>query len=230
MANIGYRIYKNFSRPSQELLKQLDGIPIANLGDCMNRRAAISSAIQSVNGKRMIGTAYTVNSPAGDNLLFYYAIDNANPGDIIVIANDGFTERALCGEIMVSLAQKRGLAGFVVDGAIRDKAEIREMKFPVFAKASIPNGPYKNGPGEINVPVCIGGQVVFPGDILIGDVNGLVVIRPQEAAEIYKKAHAVMKKEAEMMDNITRIGRLNLTWMYEKLKQDDCEIIEEAKQ
>lgn len=224
MSNIGYRIQKEFPRPNPELIRMFAGVPIPNIGDCMNRTAALGSSLKALNGARMMGTAYTVNCPAGDNLLFYYAIDNAKPGDVIVVANHGYTERALCGEIMATMAQKRGLAGFVIDGAIRDKSELAKMDFPVFAVASSPNGPYKNGPGDINVPVSVGGKVICPGDILIGDPDGIIVMKPDQAEEIHRKAVAVMEKEAGMLRRIEEKGGLDLQWMYSKLAADNCEI------
>ena len=223
--NIGYCIKNDFPRPAPELLAQFNGIPVPNLGDAMNRTAAISAQITPVNHVRLTGTAYTVRVPAGDNLLFYYAIDNAKPGDVIVVDGGGFEERALCGEIMATYAAKRGLAGFVINGAIRDKMELSQMDFPVFAKAACPNGPYKNGPGEINVPVNIGGRIICPGDILVGDGNGLVSIHPQEAELVLKKAHAVMEKEAGMMKEIEEQGKMSLGWMYEKITNDQCSIL-----
>lgn len=225
--NIGYCINPAFSRPDPELIARFADIPVPNLGDAMNRTAAISSRIAPVNGARLMGTAYTVRVPAGDNLLFYYAIDNALPGDVIVVDGGGFEERALCGEIMAAFARKRGLAGFVVNGAIRDRVELSQMDFPVFARASCPNGPYKNGPGEINVPVNIGGRVICPGDLLIGDGNGLVAFHPQDADALLHSARAVMKKEAGMMQRIADEGCMELGWMYDRLKQDGCTIAQE---
>lgn len=220
--NIGYCIKNDFPRPAPELIARFAGIPVPNLGDAMNRTAAISARITPVNHVRLMGTAYTVRVPAGDNLLFYYAIDNAKAGDVIVVDGDGFEDRALCGEIMATFAHKRGIAGFVVNGAIRDRVELEQMDFPVFAKASCPNGPYKNGPGEINVPVNIGGRVICPGDILIGDGDGLVAFHPEQAEEVLEKARAVMKKEADMMQLIESESRMELGWMYDKLKSNHC--------
>lgn len=224
--NIGYCIKNDFPRPSAELLAKFDGIPVPNIGDAMNRTAAISAQITPVNNVRLTGTAYTVRVPAGDNLLFYYAIDNARPGDVIVVDGGGFEERALCGEIMATYAAKRGIAGFVINGAIRDKVELSGMNFPVFARAACPNGPYKNGPGEINVPVNIGGRIVCPGDILVGDGNGLVVVRPEDAENVLASAQAVMKKEAGMMKEIEEQGKMSLGWMYEKITNDQCSILD----
>lgn len=198
-----------------------------NIGDSMNRMAALNSRLVLMNNKniRMMGSAYTVNCPAGDNLLFYYAIDNAKPGDVIVVANNGFTERALCGEIMAHMAEKRKLAGFVVDGAIRDKSIISEMELPVFAVSNSPNGPYKNGPGEVNVPISVGGKIICPGDIVIGDMNGIIVIKSEEANYVCEKAKMIMEKEEAMMRRINEKNGLNLALMYEKIRNDNCEKI-----
>lgn len=220
--NIGYQINMPVRRLPQEQLKKFAEIPVSVIGDSMNRTAAVGSEIQPVNETRLMGSAYTVRVPAGDNLLFYYAISQAQPGDVIAVDGGGFTERALCGEIMAAYAQKRGLAGFVVNGAIRDRMEISQMDFPVFARASCVNGPYKNGPGEINVPVNIGGRVICPGDIMIGDGNGLVVFKPEDAEEILEKAYSVMEKERQMMENIEQHGQIDLQWMYQKIKSDRC--------
>lgn len=227
MANIRYEIHKNITRPSEELVARFGGIPVPNLGDCMNRVAAISSHLRPMNKAPLLGTAYTVSCEAGDNLLFYYAIDNAKPGDIIVVSGGNYLERALCGDIMAELAQAKKLGGFVVDGAVRDIKELSELDFPVYASAASPNGPYKNGPGSINVPVNIGGRVIYPGDILVGDETGVVSVRPFEAETVLEKAKAVMEKEAKMLSSIHATGTLDLEWMYQKLAADGCDIFEE---
>lgn len=218
--SIGYQIMDGIKRPSLDMIKALGDIPVPILGDSMDRSSAISSEIQPINSARLAGCAYTVHVPAGDNLLLYYAIDQAYPGDIIVVDGGGFTERALCGEIMVTYAMKRGLAGLVIDGAIRDKMELSRMKIPVFAKSSSPNGPNKNGPGKINVPVSVGGKIVCPGDIIIGDENGIITINPKEATQVLKTAHKLMEKEKMILDDIERNGHLDLRWMYQKIEHE----------
>lgn len=218
--NIGYSIKRDFERPSKEIIDKFTGIPVPNIGDCGNRTLAIGSDIRPVNNVRLQGPAYTVRVQAGDNLLIYYAIDNAKPGDIIVVDGNGFSERALIGEIMTKLAMAKHLGGMIIYGAIRDSGALAKLDFPVFYKSISPNGPYKNGPGEINVPVNIGGKIINPGDILVGDIDGLVVIDPSYALEIIDKAHGVMDKEAKMMANIEEKGSLDLAWMYKKLEED----------
>ena len=159
--------------------KAFRGLPIANLDDCMGRIAAVDARLKNVNKTPLLGVAFTVRCPAGDNLMFHKALDLAQPGDILVIAAGGSMSRSLCGEIMSTYARSRGIAGFVVDGCIRDYDELSALTdFPVFARGVTPNGPYKNGPGEINFPVTVAGQVICPGDILVGDGDGLLVIKP----------------------------------------------------
>lgn len=218
--SIGYKIIREIERPSSELIEMFRDIPVPILGDSLDRSAAISSKIQPLNSVKLVGCAYTVHVPAGDNLLLYYAIDQARPGDVIVVDGKGFTERALCGEIMVTYAMKRKLAGIVIDGAIRDKKELSQMEFPVFAKSSSPNGPNKNGPGEINVPVSVGGRIVSPGDIIVGDENGIITIHPKQVSHVLENAYQVMKKEKTILDQINQDGQLDLTWMYEKLRRE----------
>lgn len=220
--NAGYHIIKDFQRADQSLIDSFNGIPVPNIGDSMNRTAAITSELRPINHTRLQGSAYTVRVPAGDNLLIYYAIDQAKPGDVIVVDGNGFTERALVGGIMSELAKAKGIAGLVIYGAIRDPKDLENMDFPVFYKAICPNGPYKNGPGEINVPVNIGGKIVKPGDILIGDEDGLVVIDQKNALEVSIKAREVVKKEAKMMESIRTKGELDLEWVYKKLQNDGC--------
>lgn len=222
--NVEYKIINDFKRPDKSLIDCFDGLLVPNIGDAMNRTAAISSSIRPFNKKRLQGTAYTVRVQAGDNLLIYYAIDNAKPGDVIVVDGAGYEDRALLGGIMSTYAAKRGIAGIVVDGAIRDPKDLEELDINVFAKAISPNGPYKNGPGEINVPVNIGGRIIKPGDILIGDVDGLVVVDPKYALEVSKKTLAIKGKEDKMMKLINEECKMDLNWMYEKLQKDGCEI------
>ncbi|MGO1884749.1 MAG: RraA family protein [Citricoccus sp.] len=217
MTTARYRITPTFARPPRALIDRFRGLPSSTIGDAMQRTAALPSRIRPLNSAPLLGSAYTVNAPEGDNILLYYAIDNAQPGDVIVAGNAGFTERALCGEIMASLAKSRGIAGIVVDGAIRDSAELARMDFPVYSVASSPNGPYKNGPGTVNEPLSIGTQVVRPGDILAGDATGIVVIPAEEASEVASVTAQLVEKEDRTLAEITAGKGMDLTWMYDQL-------------
>jgi regulator of RNase E activity RraA len=154
----------------------------------------------------MVGTAVTVRTRGGDNLSTLRAFDYCRPGDVLVIDAAGDLTNAVIGGIMTAGASMLGLAGVVVDGAIRDIAEIREREFPVYARGVNHRGPYKNGPGEINVPVCIGGMIVQPGDLIVGDQDGLLAFPASEAAALIDKALAQQEKEEWQMEEI-RQGR-----------------------
>jgi RraA family protein len=227
MANIGFRVYENVNRPQKELIDGFKGIQTANIGDCMNRMGAINGSIRQMNEKNILGPAYTVKVPSGDNLMIFLAVEKAQPGDVLVIDGEGCMDRALVGEILAKFAESKKLGGFLVDGCIRDSEILTKMDLPIFAKGTNPNGPYRNGPGEINVPVSIGGKVIHPGDIIIGDGDGVIVVKQEEAKELQRKAREIEEKEVAIFENIENGKGLDLTWMYEKLKQEKCEFIKE---
>ena len=223
----GCRIRRNFERPAKELVEAFRGIPVANIDDNMGRIAAVDQSIFPLNpDATILGTAFTVNAPAGDNLLFHKALDMAQPGDVIVLANKGSLSRSLCGEIMSSYAASRGLAGIIIDGCVRDSAALRTMDFPVYAKGITPNGPYKTGPGEMNFPVSFAGIVINPGDIIIGDADGLLVVRPEEAAKIVEKAKAYHDSETKQLEGIHTSGTWVRPWVDSKLEEVGFEFVD----
>lgn len=131
---IGFRAFTNFERPSQALIDAYRGIPSSNIGDCVKKLNCMFGGIRPFNHLPLVGTAFTVKVPSGDNLVAQMALDYTQPGDILVIDGAGYTDRALVGGMMLAYAQMRGLGGFVVDGAIRDLDDIRQGNIPVFAK------------------------------------------------------------------------------------------------
>ena len=195
----GCRIRRNFERPAKELVEAFRGIPVANIDDNCGRIAAVDASIFPLNPKaRLLGTAFTVNAPAGDNLLFHAALDMAQPGDVIVLANKGSMSRALCGEIMSNYA-KKGIT---------------------------PNGPYKNGPGEMNFPVSFGGIIINPGDILVGDSDGLIAIDPKNAEELAKIAKAYHEGEENQLDGIINRGEWPRPWVQDSLEKVGFEFVD----
>lgn len=206
MSCVGFRIFTKVDRPNPALVERFRGIPSSNINDTMNRLYNTDDSIQSINRLPMLGTAITVRAPLGDNMMFHRALDIAQPGDILVVDGGGCTQRSLAGEIMVTYAAKKGLAGIVVNGALRDLDGILACPMPIYAKAITPQGPFKNGPGEINVPVCCGGVVVMPGDILVGDMDGIVVIRKEDAALVIEDAEKKLAQETKKLDGYRTIG------------------------
>lgn len=226
--SVGCKIIKDFRRPAPELVERFRDMPVANIDDNMNRIAAVDAAIEPIGYKgQLLGTAFTVRVAQGDNLMFHAAMDLAKPGDVIVIDAGGFTDRAIFGELMATYCKSRGIRGIVCDGAIRDRGGLAAMEdFHVYARGATPNGPYKNGPGEINVPVVIGGKIVYPGDIVVGDDDGVLFIRPDEAEALAKATEAVEEKEAKIMEHILGDGTYIRPWVDEKLREIGCEIVD----
>ena len=221
--NVGCRIIQHIRRPDPALVERFRGVPVANIDDCMNRMAAVDAAIEPIGKGQLLGTAFTVRVPQGDNLMFHAAMDMAEPGDVILIDAGGCTDRAILGELMATYCKTRGIKGIVCDGAIRDRDALSAMEgFPVYARAASPNGPYKNGPGEINVPVVIGGRLVHPGDIVVGDGDGILFIDPADAAALADAAEAVERKEAAILREIVRDGTYKRPWVAEKLAEIGC--------
>jgi len=150
----------------------------------------------------MVGRALTVRTRPGDNQFIHRALDLVRPGDVIVVEGGGYEGRALVGEIMTSVAASRGAAGMVIDGAIRDAGAIGRASFACFARSAIHLGPYKDGPGAIDVPVTVGGMVVSPGDIVMGDEDGVVAFPVEGAAALLAAVQAQEAREAEIMQSI----------------------------
>lgn len=225
MANVGLRIKKTVNRPSKELVASFAGLPAANIGDMMNRTFCMNAKIRPINAAPLLGPAFTVKVRPGDNLLLHKALDMAQPGDILVVDAQGDMNNSIMGELMVLWAIKRNLGGFVIDGAIRDIGTLKNMDIPIYAAGITPAGPYKDGPGEINFPVCCGGVVVNPGDILVGDEDGIVVIRPEDAPELLTKTQAKNAAEQKTMAEIDNMA-WDRTWVDKALAAQNCEYID----
>lgn len=190
---IGNRVLP-VQRPASTLVDEFRGLPSSNIGDVMNRLYCMHG-LHPMNDNALCGCAFTVKVPQGDNLMIHYALDLAQPGDIICVDGEGDLEHALAGEMMLNHAVKRGIGGWVIDGSLRDVDALRKAAIPIYCRNITPQGPYKNGPGEVNVPISCGGQVVFPGDILVGDSDGIVVIRPEQADAIAALARDKFESE-----------------------------------
>src|SRR5881409_3021538 len=181
---------------SEVLIAALRDIPVAALSDNMHRNiGTVGLRPYHRPGKHtMAGTAVTARSRGGDNLTYLRALEFCRPGDVLIIDACGHLDNAVVGGILSFYAASIGVAGLVIDGAIRDVAEIREREFPVYARGVTHRGPYKDGPGEINVPVSVGGMVINPGDIVVGDQDGLLAIPPGDAEVVLDGARTTLQR------------------------------------
>ena len=169
----------------------------------------------------MAGPALTVRTRPGDNLMIHKALQLAQPGDVIVVDGGGDLTNSLIGEIMAGHAQRLGVAGLVIHGAIRDAGAIREGTLPVFAAGVTHRGPYKDGPGEINVPIALDGMVVHPGDLVIGDDDGLLCVPFEDAQALLDAALGKQEMERQMVTSIAD-GNYQAPWVDATLARLNC--------
>lgn len=168
---------------SADYVPGLSQYPVANVGDAMDRLNLMDTSIRTQwRGGRCVGPALTVLTRDGDNLAIHRALDDAQPGDVLVINALGGTVRAVFGDLLAEVCMAAGIAGVVIDGLTRDRATIEALGLPLWARGVSPAGPAKYGPGQVFTPVACGGVVVNPGDIIVGDDDGIAVV-PQENAE-----------------------------------------------
>ncbi|HEY9280130.1 MAG TPA: RraA family protein [Eoetvoesiella sp.] len=218
MKNLPF-IRKDIERVSAELVERARHYQAAILADVGGRRGALGGQIKPLcSTMKIAGPAFTVEVRPGDNLMFHVALAQAKPGDVIVVEGKGDLSAALCGTIMSTQAQAAGLAGFVVDAAVRDSEEIVEGSFPVFAAGTNPNGPTKALGGRINWPVTLAGTTVNPGDLIVGDADGVVVVPKENVEEILVLAQKKVDAEARRIADIKN-GDLGAPWLQAALIQ-----------
>ena len=206
-------------RVSQETVAKFREIPTAVIGDCMSRLFAAGPRIRPMHMKGIVlaGPAYTVHTRPGDNLFIHKAIDSALAGDVIVVDAAGDCTNSLMGEMMLTHSETLGLAGVVLDGAIRDLSHVANHNFPVFAAGITQRGPYQTGPGEINVPISVGGLVVMPGDLIVGDDDGVICIPFDLTDQIFEEASKRLVGETAQRERV-RNGTVDRKWIDERLE------------
>lgn len=227
--NVGFRVFAQIRRPPSGLIAEFSNLETTWITDAMNRFGGLDGNIRGADtSMRMAGPALTVRVPPGDNLMVYKALEIAEPGDIIVIEARGFTGVAQWGDLTSLTAKGLNLGGMVTDGSLRDIEGICRVGFPVFAKPfAIPNGDLKDGPGEVNVPVAVGGVPILPGDIIVGDSNGVAVVPRVDAEAVLAKARTYPDAEAKKVKEISE-GKLIPGWLESTLSQKGCEIINDS--
>jgi RraA family protein len=222
--SIGFRVRNRERAVDQEWVEKFKELPVANVSDSMFRMNAGGAKLRPMHREgKLAGRALTVKAPPGDNLMLHKAIDMAAQGDVIVVDGGGEVTHALIGEMMLSYARGRGIAGFVLNGAIRDADAFLEINLPSYAVGVTHRGPYKNGPGEVNCPIAIGGMVVMPGDLVLGDADGVVVVPIDDVADVYEKTVAKHAAETKQMDAV-KAGTHKPTWFNDKLANLGCEL------
>lgn len=228
--SVGKRIYLRRAMPETEVMEQFAAIPASNVADVMNRSCAMHPRIRLVSSpiaQMMVGPAFTVKGRAGDNLLLHAALNYASPGDVIVVSNEEDNTRSLMGEVMMAyLRHTKKVAGIILDGPIRDINEIRTWDFPVYCTGTTPGGPYKEGPGEINVPIACGGISVNPGDIILADPDGVIAIPRKDAVEILEGAKAFQAADESKLI-AAKNGTADRSWVEKALEAKGIEIIDD---
>ncbi|WP_394743196.1 4-carboxy-4-hydroxy-2-oxoadipate aldolase/oxaloacetate decarboxylase [Natronococcus roseus] len=199
-----HTIEYDVQRPNRDVVSAFEEIPSTIVSDVTgNVGLTMDSGINpAYEGAETAGTAITVKAAPGDNLIIHKAITMAEPGDILVIDADGFTETGHLGELMCKSCQVNGIAGIVIDGSVRDRQALAEMEFPVYARGTHPRGPLKQDPGSINVSVSCGGVAVEPGDVIVGDDDGIAVAPRENAAEILERSREKLDSEDAVREEL----------------------------
>jgi RraA family protein len=221
---IGFQICKRERKVDAGIVAKFRDLPVANISDSMSRMTAGGAALRPIHrGGVLAGPAFTVKTRPGDNLMVHKALDIADPGDVIVVDGGGDLTNSLIGEMMAAHAERRGIAGIVIYGAIRDYDTLHAGDFPVFAAGVTHRGPYKDGPGEINVPIAIEGMVIAPGDLIVGDGDGIVCVPYDQTAEVLKAAEAKHQAELKQLVAIKQ-GKSDRAWVDAALTKLGCKI------
>jgi RraA family protein len=219
----GNRIAARQRAVTSDIIEKYRALPVANVSDSMGRMTAGGACLRPFHrGGILAGPAITVKARPGDNLMVHAALDRAQPGDVIVVDTGGDMTNAIIGELMVAHAAYLRLGGFVINGAIRDVAAIRAGDFPIYALGVSHRGPYKDGPGEVNFPVAIAGMVVMPGDLVLGDEDGLVVVPFDDVEAVYDAATKKHAAETAQLERIA-IGQNDRRWVQQALVASGCE-------
>ena len=207
-------IRREFSRVDRGVVARASAFAASVLADVAGRRGTLDSRIQPLSrSQRMAGPALTIEVRPGDNLMIHAAMAMAQPGDVLVVDGKGDTTCALMGSIMITACRKLGLAGVVLDGAHRDSEEILTLGFPVYSVGSNPNGPTKNVAGRINWPISCGGVSVLPGDLIVADGDGVVVIERERAESLLGLADKKMQEERARISGIESGKNIRPTWL-----------------
>jgi len=220
---IGFKIHTRQRKVDEATVEKFKAIAVANISDSMSRMAHGGPRLRPMHaGGVLSGVALTVRQRPGDNLMVHAALNRAKAGDVIVVDAGGDLTNAIIGELMLSHAQQIGVAGVIINGAVRDHGWIRKNTFPVYAAGVTHRGPYKNGPGEVNVPIAIDGMIIEPGDLIVGDDDGFVCVPFDQTEAVFGAANTKQQGEAKTMAAI-KAGTTDRSWVERALQEAGCE-------
>lgn len=220
----GFRVRREFSRPSPELIEKFRAFDVPDVSDLLNRIYTMTGEIKNlVNDQPLVGPALTVKVFPGDNLMIHKALDLIQPGDVVVVDTSGSATNAVFGDMIANKAKHRGAAGFIIDGLIRDLDDVKDVGMPVFARGVTAFGPLHRGPGEVNYPISCDGIVVNPGDIIVADATGIVVVRQEFAEQLVIRVTRRQAQMASYIQNVRR-GEVSNDWVDAQLAADNCMI------
>lgn len=217
-----YRVYNHYERADEGIVKAFAGVPTAIISDNLHRLEGAGPRIRPLHARGILaGAALTVKTRPGDNLMIHKAADIALPGDVIVVDGGGDLTNALIGELILRYAQSKGVVGFVVNGAARDIDFVQSGDYPVYAAGVTHRGPYKDGPGTVNGPISIDGMPISPGDIIIGDMDGVVSIPRLIANSVLENSLAQVEREKNILAAIAAAS-WDRSWVDETLRSRGC--------
>ncbi len=227
-AGPGFRVRLDFPRLAPALMAKFLNFPTPDVSDLLNRLYAVDPAIKCLTSPQhhLCGPACTVKLFPGDNLMVHKVLDVAKPGDVVVIDSGRSSGNAVLGDLISTKAKHRKIAGFLVDGLVRDLPDILPLDFPVFARGTTPVGPLHRGPGEINYPIGCGGVVVQPGDLVVADAAGVVVVPREIAEELLQRLQAHEEANAAYLAGVKR-GEFSNAWVDRTLNEQGCPFFEQ---
>jgi regulator of RNase E activity RraA len=226
----GFVVVRQIERPAAGLAERFRAYSTANVSDIQGRHQTMHSSLKPLYAPmpKVCGPAITVKARPGDNLMAMKALELAERGDVIVISSDGESNLSVWGGIMSTMARRRGIAAVVTDGVVRDTVQTRETELPVWCTGTTPAGPTKDGPGQLNLPITCGSVVVFPGDLIFADEDGVVVIRRAEVEEVLERAKARIDRENGWLERIAQDDFSPLVDTDEQLRARGCLVLQHA--
>ena len=224
-----HKIVRNIPRPDAQAVKLLGELGVATIHEAQGRTGAMLPYMRPIYlSAKVSGSAVTVSCHPGDNLMIHAAVEVCKPGDVLVVVTHSESTDGMFGDLLGTSCQAHGVAGLIIDAGVRDTADLTEMNFPVWAKAISPQGTVKASPGSVNGPVVCAGILVNPGDVIVGDADGVVVVPRATAADVAKAGQQRIAKEVKTRERLAK-GELGVEFygLRAKLKELGVEYVEE---